>query len=127
MKSAQAKLEQIDLTLIDDHPDNPRLYDRQEVIDGIAASLRETGEFAQKHAVHVRPLAGKRFQLLAGHHRKKAAIKAGVKKVWAWIEDVDDREALMALVLANRQGELSPLEIGLHVLKAVPTEEGGRR
>jgi hypothetical protein len=31
-----------------------------------------------------------------------------------------------ALVLANAQGELSPLEIGLHVLRYVETAKGGR-
>lgn len=32
----------------------------------------------------------------------------------------------MQLVLGNTQGELSPLEIGMHALKAVPLSEGGR-
>jgi hypothetical protein len=39
---------------------------------------------------------------------------------------VGDEEALMMLVKCNAQGELSPLEIGLHVLRAVPKEDGGR-
>lgn len=32
----------------------------------------------------------------------------------------------MQLVLSNAQGELSPLEIGIHALKAVPLGKGGR-
>lgn len=121
-----AALQLLDLALVDDHPDNPRLCDRQEVIDGIAASLGESGEFPRQHALRVRPRPEGRFQLLAGHHRKKAALNAGLSKVWAWVEDLDDEQALMALVLDNRQGELSPLEVGIHVLKAVPPEGGGR-
>lgn len=62
--------------------------------------------------------------MLSGHHRKRAAEKAGLEKIWAWVEELDDEAALMELVLSNRQGELSPLEIGLHVLKAVPAEQG---
>jgi hypothetical protein len=37
-----------------------------------------------------------------------------------------DDEAFMQLVLSNTQGELSPLEIGMHALKAVPLSAGGR-
>ena len=32
----------------------------------------------------------------------------------------------MELATSNDQGELSPLEIGLHALKAIPKSEGGR-
>jgi ParB/RepB/Spo0J family partition protein len=119
-----AELQLLDIALIDDHPDNPRLFDRQEVIDGIAASLSAAGEFPQQHALHVRPRPDGRYQLLAGHHRKKAALKADIDGVWAWVEDLDDRQALMALVLDNRQGQLAPLEFGMHVLKAVPPAQG---
>ena len=43
-----------------------------------------------------------------------------------WVKDLDDDEAFMQLVLANTQGELSPIEIGMHALKAVALAEGGR-
>ncbi len=39
---------------------------------------------------------------------------------------MSDEEAFLELVKANNQGELSPLEIGLHVLKYVEVSEGGR-
>ncbi len=94
-----------------------------EKIDGIAANLN--GEFPQKHAVHVRPV-GDRFQLISGHHRTRAAVKRGLERVWAWVEELDDETAFMELALSNNQGELSPLEIGLHALKAVPTGKRGR-
>jgi N6-adenosine-specific RNA methylase IME4 len=119
-----AELKLISLADLEDHPDNPRLFDRQEVIDAIVAGL--DGEYPQKHAVHARPLPRGKYQLVSGHHRKKAALKKGLKAVWAWVEDMTDEEALMQLVLANNQGELAPLEIGLHLLKAVPPEKGGR-
>jgi len=116
-------LECLPLERVDDHPDNPRLAFRQDVIDAIAANLN--GQYPQKHAIHVRP-AGERFQIVSGHHRIRAARQAGLKEVWAWVEPLDDEQALMELVLSNNQGELSPLEIGLHVLKAVPPGMGGR-
>lgn len=115
-----AELQQIDLQLIDDHPDNPRLVFRDDVIDGITAGLGEV--YPQKHAVHVRPV-GDRFQVTSGHHRKRAAIKKGLKDLWAWVEKQSDDAAFMELVTSNAQGELSPLEIGLHALKAVCSSE----
>ncbi|MBC7078521.1 MAG: ParB N-terminal domain-containing protein, partial [Synergistales bacterium] len=104
-----ASLQQLPLELLDDHPDNPRLVFREDVIDAIAANLN--GHYPQKHAIHVRP-AGERFQVLSGHHRVRAARKAGLEEIWAWVEPMDDESALMELVLSNSQGELSPLEIG---------------
>ncbi|GAB6188157.1 DNA N-6-adenine-methyltransferase [Thermopirellula anaerolimosa] len=119
-----ASLESLRLELVDDHPDNPRLVFRQDVIDAIAANLNGD-RYPRKHAIHVRP-AGERFQVLSGHQRVRAARKAGLEEIWAWVEPLDDEAALMELVLSNNQGELSPLEIGLHALKAVPLEKGGR-
>ncbi len=119
-----AVLECLPLELVDDHPDNPRLVFRQDVIDAIAANLNGHG-YPQKHAIHVRPV-GERFQVLSGHQRLRAARNAGLEKIWAWVEPLDDESALMELVLSNNQGELSPLEIGLHALKAVPLGKPGR-
>jgi DNA modification methylase/ParB-like chromosome segregation protein Spo0J len=113
----------IPLNLVDEHPLNPRLYFREPVIDGIAASLGD--EFPRDHAVRVRAV-GDRYQLVDGHHRVRAAKKAGLEAVWAWIVELDDEAALMELVRSNNQGELSPLEIGVHAFRAVPVEKGGR-
>lgn len=118
-----AGLECLPLDLVDDHPDNPRLVFRQDVIATIAANLN--GQYPQKHAIHVRPLGG-RYEILSGHQRVRAARQAGLRDIWAWVEPLDDQAALMELVLSNSQGELSPLEIGLHCLKAVPDGDKGR-
>jgi hypothetical protein len=42
------------------------------------------------------------------------------------VADLTDEEAFMQLVLSNAQSELSPLEIGVHVLEAVGLGEHGR-
>jgi hypothetical protein len=41
------------------------------------------------------------------------------------VKDLDDEAAFMELVLANNQGELSPLEYGMHVLKYVELSRVG--
>ncbi len=107
------------------HPDNPRLVYRQDVIDNVASQIEAAGEFPLRHALTVRPLDGY-YQIVSGHHRAEAARKAGLDKAPCWVVDVTDQEAFMELVLGNSQGELCPLEYGIHALKAAPLGEGGR-
>jgi site-specific DNA-methyltransferase (adenine-specific) len=133
------------------HPDNPRLRMREDVVEQLAAEISRHG-FGKEHALLVRPVPidpdpgvaarweqwkqviGTEYalpwegqhQILSGHHRAEAAKRAGVGEVPCWVKDLDDDEAFMQLVLANTQGELSPLEIGMHALKAVPLADGGR-
>ena len=121
--TAAATLELLRLDLLDDHPLNPRLSFRQDVISAIAADL--TDGYPKEHAIKVRP-TGNRFEILSGHHRRRAAAEAGLESIWAWIVEMDDEAASMALLLSNRQGELSPLEIGIHALRTVPLDRGGR-
>lgn len=118
------QLQLIDVAILDSHPKNPRVVLRQDIIDAIASQLAESG-YQQKNAIHVRPL-GDRMQVISGHHRTEAAKKAGLTSVWCWVEDMDDDAAFMALVTSNAQGELDPLEIGIHAFEAVPLSKGGR-
>jgi hypothetical protein len=107
------------------HPDNPRVCLRDDVVSAIAAALSETQVFPPEHALIVRKVADKR-QVLSGHHRLAGADKAGIEKIPVWEKELDDAAAYMLLATANNQGELSPLEIGIHALKASPKSEGGR-
>lgn len=116
-------LELVELDLIDNHPDNPRVVLREEVIEGIVANMN--GEYPRNHALHVRPLNG-RYQVISGHHRKAAALLKGFSSVWCWVEELSDEEAFMQLATSNNQGELDPLEIGIHAFQAVPLSTGGR-
>lgn len=120
---SNATLQTLDLALITPHPDNPRIAIRQDVVDGIAANLN--GTFPPEHAITVRPY-GDGYQILSGHHRVEAAKAHGMKEIAAWVKVLDDEAAFMVLATSNSQGELSPLEIGMHALKAVPKSEGGR-
>lgn len=108
---------------LQDHPQNPRLALREDVVSAIVAGLADG--FDPAHALIVRPL-GNEYQVLSGHHRKAAAMKAGIDAVPCWVRELDDEAAYMALVTSNSQGELSPLEIGMHALNCVALGEGGR-
>jgi ParB/Sulfiredoxin domain len=85
------------------------------VIEQIAAQLN--GEFDPAHALIVRPNAAG-FEIVSGHHRKLAAERAGITELPCWVREMSDQDAYMALALCNAQGELHPLEIGLHALRS---------
>lgn len=106
------------------HPDNPRLQMREDVLERLSAEIERNG-FGREHALLVRPKGGA-YQIVSGHHRAEAAERLGLDELPCWVREMDDDEAFMLLVLSNTQGELSPLEIGMHALKAVPLAEGGR-
>src|SRR5262245_60394512 len=120
-----AELKHIPIDQLQPHPDNPRLVLREDVIEGIVAQLKESGEFSEMHAPIVRPLNG-HYQILSGHTRHESAKRAEIKTVPCWVEEMSDKDAHMQLVLSNAQGELNALEIGIHAFKAVPLATGGR-
>lgn len=111
-----AEIKYIPLDRLYPHPDNPRLQLREDVVEQLAAEIGRAG-FRPEHAVLVRPY-GDGWQMVSGHHRAEAAKRAGLAEIPAWTRDMDDDEAFMQLVLGNTQGELSPLEIGMHALAA---------
>src|SRR5215472_11743980 len=110
----------IDLDLLKPHPKNPRIIEREDVIAAITEQLKSSG-YDSSHAIIVRPV-GKAYQIISGHNRTVAACRAGLKQIPAWVREMDDDTAFMQLVLSNAQGELSPLERGMHALAA--TEKG---
>jgi N6-adenosine-specific RNA methylase IME4 len=118
-----AELKLIDVSLLDDHPQNPRIWYRDDVIDGIVANL--DGEWPKEHALIVRPFQG-RYQLVAGHTRKRAAEKKGLTKVWCWVKEMTDHEAFMVLATSNSQGELEPVELAQHVFASGAKAGAGR-
>jgi ParB/RepB/Spo0J family partition protein len=110
-------LREVPVSELHPHPDNPRLRIRDDVVTQIAAEITRSG-FGQEHALLVRPKDG-RFEILSGHHRHEAAKRTGLATVPCWVRELDDDDAFMTLILANTQGEMSPLEEGHHVAKYV--------
>jgi ParB/RepB/Spo0J family partition protein len=96
------------IELIDEHPQNTRRQYDQAKLQELADSIRERGVITP--AV-VRPVDGGRFQLLAGHRRRRGALLAGVTELLAVVRHLDDRAALEILTIENLQREdLHPLE-----------------
>lgn len=58
--------------------------------------------------------------------RSRAAQRLGLTEIPCLVRELSDDEAFMELVLGNAQGELSPLELGVHVLQAISNGQRGR-
>ena len=103
------------------HPKNPRIGMRNDVVDAIASSIAEAG-FHERHAITVREHKSG-YQIISGHHRVEAANKAGIEDVPAWVVDMDDDQAYMALAADNAQGEMTLVELAIHA-SGVKTARG---
>ncbi len=92
---------QLDIDLIEPSPYQPRTRFREEALDELARSIQASGII---QPIVVRPV-GKRFQLIAGERRWRAAQKAGLTKVSAIIREVPDELALEMTLVENIQRE----------------------
>lgn len=114
----------IDVKRLTPHPKNPRIGLRQDVVDALASSMREDN-FHERHAITVRR-HGDGYEIISGHHRVEAAKKSCLGSVPAWIVDMDDDQAYMALAADNAQGEMTLVELAIHAagLKTKRGHEG---
>jgi ParB family transcriptional regulator, chromosome partitioning protein len=92
---------QIDIDLIEPSPYQPRTRFREESLDELARSIQASGII---QPLVVRPI-GKRFQLIAGERRWRAAQRAGLRQVTAIVRQVPDELALEMTLVENIQRE----------------------
>jgi ParB family transcriptional regulator, chromosome partitioning protein len=92
---------QLDIDLIEPSPYQPRTRFREEALDELARSIQASGII---QPIVVRPV-GKRFQLIAGERRWRAAQRAGLTKVSAIVKEVPDELALEMTLVENIQRE----------------------
>jgi ParB family chromosome partitioning protein len=92
---------QLDIDLIDPSPYQPRTRFREEALDELARSIQASGII---QPIVVRPV-GKRFQLIAGERRWRAAQRAGLTRVSAIVKEVSDELALEMTLVENIQRE----------------------
>jgi ParB family chromosome partitioning protein len=92
---------QIDIDLIEPSPYQPRTRFREEALDELARSIQSSGII---QPLLVRSI-GKRYQLIAGERRWRAAQRAGLQSVSAIVRQVPDELALEMTLVENIQRE----------------------
>ena len=105
---AEGELRQISLDLVQRGKYQPRRDMKEEALRELADSIRAQGVV---QPIVVRPIDGKRYEIIAGERRWRAAQMAGLDKVPAVVRDVPDRTAIaMALIENIQRADLNPLE-----------------
>jgi ParB family chromosome partitioning protein len=92
---------QLDIDLIDPSPYQPRTRFREEALDELARSIKASGII---QPLVVRAI-GKRYELIAGERRWRAAQRSGLTKVSAILRQVPDELALEMTLVENIQRE----------------------
>jgi len=96
------------LEQIDRNPFQTRSQMNEEQLAELAASITANGVV---QPVLVRPLAGGRFQLIAGERRWRASQLAGKKTIPAILRQVSDEQAMEITIVENLQrADLNPME-----------------
>ena len=99
---------EIPLHLIDRNPFQTRSHFDADQLKELADSIKANGVV---QPVLVRPLAGGRFQLIAGERRWKASELAGKETVPAILRQVSDEQAMEITIVENLQrADLNAME-----------------
>ena len=93
---------EIPIRLIDQYPEHPFYVDDDDDMLDLAASIEAVGQLTP---ACVRPKKNGRFELLSGHRRMRACQIAGLENIRCEVREMNDAEAAIFLVEANRQRE----------------------
>lgn len=96
------KVNEIDISLIDDFPNHPFKVLENEELKKLAESIYDTGVLVP---TLVRPKANGRYEMISGHRRKKASEIAGIKTIPCIVRELTDDEATIIMVDSNLQRE----------------------
>jgi ParB family chromosome partitioning protein len=93
------------------NPHQPRSDFNEESLEELASSIKKHGLI---QPITVRHIGKKRFELISGERRLRAAKIGGIDKIPAYIREADDEQIIaFALVENIQREELNPLEIAL--------------
>ena len=110
-KAAAGTIAEIDIALIAPNPYQPRHEFDEEAIEELAASIQELGII---QPLTVRAKGKKKYELISGERRLRAAKRAGLEKVPAYIREADTEAMLEMAIVENVQREaLNPIEVAL--------------
>ena len=112
-------ISEIDIDSISPNPDQPRRTFSDEGLDELAASIRELG-IIQPLSLRSAPDGG--YQIIAGERRWRAAQRAGLTTVPAYVRTASDSEVTeMALIENIQREDLNAIEVALAFRKLIDT------
>ncbi|MBD5195230.1 MAG: ParB/RepB/Spo0J family partition protein [Bacteroidales bacterium] len=110
-------ISEIDVTRIVPNPDQPRRFFDEEAIDELATSIRELGIV---QPLTLRLTDSGNYQIIAGERRWRAATRAGLATVPAYVRTASDSEMTeMALIENIQREDLNAIEVALGFKKLI--------
>ena len=107
----------IPLDKISPNPEQPRTTFDEDALEELAVTIRELGII---QPLSLRKIGGDRYQIIAGERRFRAAQKAGLSSVPAYIRSANDAELTeMALIENIQREDLNAIEIALTFKKLI--------
>jgi ParB family chromosome partitioning protein len=105
------RVAEVDVDKIRPNPYQPRQEFKEEALDELAASIKQLGII---QPITVRGLGDGQFEIISGERRLRAARRAGIEQLPAFVREADTEEMLeMALVENVQREELNPIEVAL--------------
>lgn len=112
-------ISEIDIARIVPNPDQPRRSFSEESLDELAASIRELGIV---QPLTLRLTDSGNYQIIAGERRWRAAVRAGLASVPAYVRTASDSEMTeMALIENIQREDLNSIEVALGFKKLIDT------
>jgi len=106
-----ASVNEIPLKQIETNPFQPRTYFDEQSLEELVLSIREHGII---QPITVRRVEEGRYQLITGERRYRAAFKAGLKKIPAFVRQAEDDNMLELALVENIQREdLDAIEVAI--------------
>jgi ParB family chromosome partitioning protein len=105
---ADTGLRSLAIEVIGSNPNQPRKEFDPEALTALSESIRSRGLL---QPIVVRPLAGGRYELIAGERRLRAAKAAGLEEIPALVRPTEDDERLELALMENvARDDLNPVE-----------------
>ena len=109
--SGAASIQELSISLIQPNPNQPRREFDEERLEELASSIRALGLV---QPITVQELGGGQFQIISGERRWRAAQRAGLERLPAYIRPVRAEELMELALVENIQREdLNAIEIAL--------------
>ena len=107
----------IPLSQIEVNPFQPRHDFNEQAMQELANSIRIHGVI---QPITVRKISAKKYQLIAGEHRLRAAKLAGLAEVPAFVRTADDEQMLeMALIENTHREDLNAIEVAINYKRLI--------
>ncbi len=104
-------ISEIELSLIDVNPYQPRTEFDEDALNELAASIKQYGII---QPITLRKLDNGRYQIISGERRCRASKMAGLTRVPAYVRTADDQAMLeLALVENIQRKDLDAIEIAI--------------